>query len=48
MLTILALYVVSDIDFIVVTGNILRSVNNIPIVKPGISLYRSSAPYILL
>ena len=45
--------VVCDIDFIVITGNILRSVNDIPIVKPGISLYRrslyrGSAPYILL
>ena len=33
---------VCDIDFIVITGNILRSVNDIPIVKPGISLYRRS------
>ena len=47
------LSVVCDIDFIVITGNILPSVNDIPIVKPGISLYRrslyrGSAPYILL
>ena len=40
---ILAFPVVCDIDFIVITGNILRSVNDIPIVKPGISLYRGSA-----
>ena len=36
---------VCGIDFIVVTGNILHvcSVNvDIPIVKPGVSLYRSS------
>ena len=33
---------VCDIDFIVITRNILRSVNDIPIVKPGISLYRTS------
>ena len=33
---------VCDIDFIVITRNILRSVNDIPIVKPGISLYRKS------
>ena len=51
--TILAFPVVCDIDFIVITGNILRSVNDIPIIKPGISLYRrslnrGSAPYILL
>ena len=44
----------SPIDFIVILiGNILRSVNDIPIVKPGISLYqrllyRGSAPYISL
>ena len=42
---------VCDIDFIVITGNILCSVNDIPIVKPGIllyqrSLYWGSAPYI--
>ena len=51
--TILALPVVCDVDFIVITGNILRSVNDIPIVKLGISLYRrslyqGSAPHILL
>ena len=51
--TILAFPVVCDIDFIVITGNILRSVNDIPIVKSGISLYRrslyrGSAPYTLL
>ena len=40
------------IDFIVITGDILRSVNDIPIVKLGISsvyrgsLYRGSAPYV--
>ena len=50
---LLALPVVSVIDFIVINGNDLRSVNDIPIVKPGISLYRrslyrGSAPYILL
>ena len=39
---------VCDIDFIVITGNILLSVNDISIVKPGISIYRGSAPYILL
>ena len=33
---------VCDIGFIVITRNILRSVNDIPIVKPGISLYRRS------
>ena len=38
-LTILTFPVVCDIDFIVITGNILRSVNDIPIVKTGISLY---------
>ena len=51
--TILALPVVCDIDFIVITQNILRSVKDIPIVKPEISLYRrslyrGSSPYILL
>ena len=45
--------VVSDIDFIIITGNILHSFNDIPIIKPGISLYwrllyRDSAPNILL
>ena len=39
--TILVFHVVCDIDFII-TGNILRSVNAIPIVKPKISLYRRS------
>ena len=43
ILTILALPVVCDVDFIVITGNILRSVNDNPIVKPGISLYRRSS-----
>ena len=33
---------VCDIDFIVISENILRSVSDIPIVKPGISLYRRS------
>ena len=52
ILTILAFPVVCDIDFIVITGDILRSDNDISIVKPGISfyrrsLYRGSAPYIL-
>ena len=51
---ILAFPVVCDIDFImIITGNILHSANDIPIVRPGIlwyrkSLYRGSAPYILL
>ena len=42
ILTILALSLVYAVDFIVITGNILRSVNDNPIVKPGISLYRRS------
>ena len=33
---------VCNVDFIVITGNILRSVNDNSIVKPGISLYRRS------
>ena len=53
ILTILALPVVCDRDFIVITENILRSVNDNPIVRPGISLYRRSlyrsfAPFNLL
>ena len=39
ILTTIALPVVWDIDFNVISKNILRSVNDIPIVKPGISLY---------
>ena len=44
---------VCHIDFIVISGKILRSRNKIPIIKPGIllnqrSLNWSSAPYILL
>ena len=35
ILTILALPVVCNVDFIVITGNILRSINDNPIVKPG-------------
>ena len=31
--------VVFGTDFIVITRNILHSINDIPIVKPGISLY---------
>ena len=51
--TVLSFPAVCNIDFIIIAGNILRSVNIIPIVKPGISLYRrslylGSAPYILL
>ena len=36
---------VCDIDFIVITGNILRSVKNIPIIKPGILLYFTEDHY---
>ena len=39
ILTIFALPVVFDLDFIVITGNILQLVNGNPIVKLGISLY---------
>ena len=53
ILTISALPVVCDVDFIVITGSVFRSVNNNPIVNSGISLFRRSlyrgfAPYILL
>ena len=45
--------VVCDVDFIIITRNTLRSVNDIPIIKLGISfyqksLYRCSSQYILL
>ena len=42
ILIILALPVVSDVDFIVIAGNILSSVNDTQIVKPGILLYQGS------
>ena len=42
ILTILGLRVVCDVDFIIITRNILRLLNNTPIVKPGISLYQRS------
>ena len=53
VLTVLALLVVCDVDSIVITRSILCSVNDSPIVKPGVSLYRrslyrGSAQYILL
>ena len=48
ILTILAHPVVSDTDFIIITGNILRSVNDVPFVKTGNIVLPGSAPYILL